>query len=33
VLPDGKEFTDNDYGIRRVITVAEFSDEDEMHYA
>ena len=33
VLPYGKEFTDNDYGIRRVITVAEFSDEDEMHYA
>ena len=32
MLPEGKEFTD-DYGIRRVITVAESSDEDEMHHA
>ena len=33
VLPDGKVFTDDDYGIRKVITVAESSDEDEMHHA
>ena len=33
VLPDGKEFTDDDYGIRSVITVAESSDDDEMHHA
>ena len=28
-----KEFTDDDYGIRKVMTVAEPSDEDEMHHA
>ena len=29
----GKEFTDDDYGVRRVITDVVFSHEDDMYYA
>ena len=29
----GKEFTDDDDGVRRVITDVVFSHEDDVHYA